>query len=174
MSKSIEEITQEINNFVSKINQDLQISPPSKLLNPDAKLGVLARGAILSGIPARFPFIEYAIEQNLLWEKRRVIYKARYPERPANYEEAIKAYQAFAEIGQATYDDFSPDKAARMELDIAWSRQSQWLTVKELAERIAGEDLPDIDPEDAIELGKTTPFSADQWYRGCTDRRLWE
>lgn len=84
------------------------------------KLGPLTQalmlGAISAQVSARFPAVEYAIEKNILWGKRRVIYTSRYPEKPADYNDALKIYQkTFTEIDQATLEGFSPDKAARFE-----------------------------------------------------------
>ena len=172
MAKTIKQVTIEIDNFVKAINQDLQLSSPSKLLD-SSKLGALAQGAIFAAISARFSFVEHAIEQNILLEKRRHTYQAHYPEKPLDYKEALSAYQSIVEMGQATRENFTPDRAFWIGWGLRWV-EGQWLTVKEMAERMMRKSLPDIDPEDAIELGKTTPFSAEQWFRGCSDRKFWE
>lgn len=172
MAKTIKQVTIEIDNLVKSINQDLQVSPPSKLLST-ANLGVLAQGAILGMAKGPLSSLaKEAIEQAGLWEKRQVVYGIHYPEKPEGYGEALKAYQSMGEMTGAIGQ--SPDKAARVEVDLSWSRQSLWLTAKEVLERMMGKKLPDIDPQDAIELGKTTPYSAEQWFRGCSDREFYD
>lgn len=71
MTRSIDEITAEINSFVDKINQDLQLPPSSKLFSNTLPLGMAT--ALISYPNDLTNLVNGAIEQNRLLDEIALI-----------------------------------------------------------------------------------------------------
>jgi len=96
------------------------------------------------------------------WENRQARWRWKYPNDPADYAETLELYRQG--IKSALALGYSPDRAMPIHTDSGFV----WLTLKEVLEGITQRKLCDIKPDDAIELARETPFSAEQWYIGCT------
>lgn len=131
-------------------------------LNNIANLGSIAIAALGAHLPTIY---QNAIQANMLWERRDLLWQARYNEADSEYRDALEAYKSSVKLLVAYGSD--PVHTAEY-FDANWIHC--WHTIKEILEIISQSRLPDIKPSDAIELSKETPFSAEQWYQGCTDK----
>ena len=50
---------------------------------------------------------------------------------------------------------------------VGYDRLIGWLSIKQIADSVAGFNLPPISPADALALSEGSPFSAEDWYLGC-------
>jgi hypothetical protein len=85
-----------------------------------------------------------------------------------DYDDALKLYEKFGEMVIAY--GHTPVRASRV--PYSGFHSARWLTIKEVVERIMEEKLPDISRSDAIKLAKVTPFSAEDWLKGCTTQTI--
>ncbi len=86
------------------------------------------------------------------------------------YEQALKAYRIFGDLVLA--QGLTPVHAVPI-TPMIWylpDLDQKWLTIKEVMESVTKCIFPDIMMVDAIELAKVTPFSAEEWYKGCAKR----
>jgi uncharacterized membrane protein len=79
------------------------------------------------------------------------------------YKQALQVYTVFGEMVLAY--GLTPTCATPhfLRLDI------KPMTLKQAAESVLKLKLPDMELLDAIKLAKVTPFSVEDWYRGCSD-----
>ena len=107
------------------------------------------------------------------WDARRFSWNVKYPSGvdPQLYARAKGAYLAAARIAAAIG---APNLRTIYAGEGRWLRpdgsemiRPRILTVREFAEESAGLRLIDLHPDDAIELARQTPWSADDWYLAC-------
>lgn len=104
------------------------------------------------------------MEENQKWEQRQYRWDNKYPEEPKDYQEVLESYKFLG--SKAASLGYTPIRTTYV---VNEDMRVIWFTIKQVAESIVGKKLPDINPKDAIELAKTTIFSAEDWYKGCTE-----
>lgn len=101
---------------------------------------------------AQLPVPSWLAEEQPAWEHRT-------EGRMAEYEIAIAMYRRAADF-LSDSNWLSPRKAG-------YDRLVGWLSVKQIADSIAGIPLPPISPADAFALSCSSCYSVEDWYIGC-------
>lgn len=107
------------------------------------------------------------------WERRAVIWELENPSPIEFYDRVLELY---IKLGDSLIVKGRDPLTAMLTTKPVSSGiyRSHWLTLKEVIEDLIGRKLPDIKPSDAIELARVSPFPAEIWWRGCTDRSRWK
>ena len=141
-----------------------------KAVGSFSQVGSAAMGAVLVNMQG--PLGDYArsqIQNAVTWEYRQYYWEARYG--PTGNDEYQRCFELYADFsGTLLATDRNP-------VETSWHQgisDAHWRTIKETLEVSLSKKLINIKPSDAIELAKTTSFSAEQWYKGCTDRKDWK
>jgi len=127
------------------------------------KQSVITFASVMTQMALMDKTLQSAIETQSIWELRQHRWEAKW----GNVEDCSELYRRLADLAMAGgYSDLT--NAQPWFLDENWGQRP----LKRIAEDFVGHKLPDINPKLCLEFARETPFSAENWYNGCTGEWL--